>query len=75
VLTYTKTGGLMDKVRNSRIGIRLSEIQHQRLKVVAAATNRTQGNVIEELIDKEYQRYLESVELSKPEGRNTQVRS
>ena len=60
----------MDKGRNSRIGIRLSEIQHQRLKVVAAATRKTQGQVIEELIDSEYQRYLEAVETGGKHERN-----
>ena len=48
----------MDKARMS---IYLSELHRTRAKVLSATKGLTQGELVEHLIDAEYQKYLESV--------------
>jgi len=36
---------------------------------VAAATGKTQGELVEQLVDAEYQKYLEAVDTSKKGGK------
>ena len=55
-----------------RVGLKLSELQHKRLKMLSALSGLSQGAYIEQILNKEYQRYLEAVDTSK-EGKHGQV--
>jgi len=54
----------------TRVGLKLTSEHHRRLKMLAAFQNVTMAEFIQELVDEQYRRYLESVELSKAGGKH-----
>jgi hypothetical protein len=53
-----------------RVGLKLSELQHKRLKILSAFQGLSQGAYVELLLNREYQSYLESVDISKKGGKH-----
>ena len=58
-------------MERTRVNIYLTDLHRKRLKVVAAATGKTQGEFVEELVDAKYLKYLEAVDTSKTGGKGS----